>query len=934
MSTETNHTLLPVLPETFAEIKENRLVERQLAGLLELVDLDEASHAVIEKNYHAARNWGGMYENAEVGCLCFDSGLQTFSGKQIYIGIAQRDGEWTLDCAIRRSADAVDTLGTLLLPNDGSADGTPQEEESPIIEEVPSQEPSPVEADSPAEDETPAPDAAPLNTHIPVTQTDAFHDQSRLPKDVPEDETIVTTDPVENSDDTADEADNPQDSVETPVDSEQNSPIPATKEVVRPESSAVDADYTNPPASWSEVLFLRHPTQEFLAEAMGYEDKLLPKTEYTQIFRDYTKAVTGASDCLRRHPNKPKFFFLLSRKSAKGEPLVLALTPNRNPNGGKPDSAPRPWFCNLVFHEWPPKRSIPVFGTDEEALPAEPAEEIHDQAPETPAAPQKLNKAQMQQIYNTLVPPYRPGETVLLSQLGQQLSTHGIKCANFGYSSILQLFSDLPELFTLTSTDPNNLGARTYSATILPWPEEEPETEKKPTEAAPTVDTKPPFSMTDRTIQFPANQQDVLSRLVNGRGMFGGASDPLTPEQLAEFRSSYDAAVAEGKLEYDADYECYRFPLTILAEDGSAISATIKHGATSWYVSYIKKEQTQGVPPGKRLLAFAYLGDKQEFLRSLAEHAEPEQWSFSGKPDDYSILWNYIIYTFYRLEFENKIVYDEEGRYAAFDTGLLSRRFGDPLYAVFEPNTTGFKSKWKFNCFCSTFQEGTTTERNIAAKLVVKPQMPSYFTNIYDTLFDPDAEMQINFEHIFQDNLERFPLRWVHAQCDSWPRTQAIMQQIDAVEAQIADKKKMGEGSSTGELKRQRSELYRQLGAAVNDTSDDDMQTLFDNMTYNLRGCIEKTLMRSRRNHQLAEPCYLPTRNVMSMLLPIRLFRSDTPDLALVLERQTSTVYIGRTVITMAMAYRSARLLRRFTSDWLNNYAIQDDDDAEDMDVD
>ena len=500
---------------------------------------------------------------------------------------------------------------------------------------------------------------------------------------------------------------------------------------------------------------------------------------------------------------------------------------------------------------------------------------------------------------------------------------------------MVQMLSDLPELFTITYTDSANGAARIYSVTIQAGTDTSAEASGG-VEPNPAAD-KPPVAMTERLIQFPASQQATLSRLVNGDGLYDAAAEPLTQEQLTEFRSSYAAAAADGKLSFDADYDCYRFPLTLLAQDGSALSATLKRGtkpnSAPWYISFIRKEHGQGVRPGDRLLNFAYIGDKQDFLRSLAEHAEPEQWSFSGKENDYTILWNYIRYTFYRIEFENKIVFDEEGLFAAFDTGLLSRRFGDPLYAVFEPNQPGRKSKWKFNCFCSTFQEGTRQERNMAARLAVKPQMPSYFTNIYDTIFDPDADMQINFEHIFRDNLERFPVQWVHSLCDIWPRTRAIIQQIDGVDAQIFDQNKITDSASTPTLialHRRRSELFQQLGEAVNDTSDEDMCTLFDNMVYTLRGCIDKTLMRSRRNHQLAEPCFFPTRNVMSMLLPIRLYRSDTPDLALVLERQKSTVYIGRTVITMAMAYKNARLLRRFTSDWLNNAAIRDDELDED----
>ncbi len=972
MSTETNHKMLPAsLPSRFADIKQESLALRQLAGLLDLIKLNEECLATIESNYSAAIQWGGMYENVDLGCLCFDSGLFTASGKRIYIGIRQRDEFWHLDCAIRRDKEALESLGQLLRPNDGTDSGDDSATDAapaPFTNQEPTPEESP--ADAPEEaapsadadpgdpgDGIPFDDEPPTNT-VPASlehASDLFlQKEEGAGKGIPADDCPQGEDtPVQNSNSdansSADEEELSPDSVETPVENGQNPDNPPEAVVLKEDNSTDSVDFDAPPTSWSQVLLPRYPTQEFLALALGYEDKILPRADFQQIFKDYTTAFDATKNGdtengIRRVVGKPQFSFLLSRTTPQGEPLVLTFVPNKPREG---DKNPRPWFCNRLTKFWPPKHTVPVAGYGEAEkpevpVPAEPPRQEED-APAQPV--HLLDSVQAQLIYDTLVPPYRPGETVLLSKLGQQLSTHGIKCHDFGYNSFLQMLSDLPDLFTITSITPDSGTALIYQATILPWAEEDsaPKAEEQSKDNAPADSTDsadsstPPFSMTDRQIEFSVTQRDMLSRLVNGEGVFDTTAVPLTAEQVIEVRNSYDAAVAEGKLSYDSEYDCYSFPLTLLAQDGSAISANIRRGnnpkKAPWFVCYIRKERAQGVRPKDRLTNFAFLGDFQDFLQSLADHAEAEQWSFSGENGDFSILWNYIRYTFYRLEFENKIVIDEENGYAAFDTGLLSRRFGDPLFAVFEPNhNSKGKQKWKFNCFCSTFQEGTPAERNTAAKLTVKPQMPSYFTNIYDTIFDPDSEMQVNYEHIFRDNLERFPLRWVHAQCDSWPRTHSIMMQIDAVEAKITEEKKVNGTDSPllNSLLLQRKTLFKQLGAAVNDTADDDMQTLFDNMIYNLRGCIEKTLMRSRRNHQLAEPCFFPTRNVMSMLLPIRLFRSDSPDLALVLERQKSTIYIGRTVITMAMAYKNARLIRRFSSDWLNNYSIQDDDTDED----
>ena len=74
----------------------------------------------------------------------------------------------------------------------------------------------------------------------------------------------------------------------------------------------------------------------------------------------------------------------------------------------------------------------------------------------------------------------------------------------------------------------------------------------------------------------------------------------------------------------------------------------------------------------------------------------------------------------------------------------------------------------------------------------------------------------------------------------------------------------------------------------------------------------------------------------MSMLLPISFSRAKNgaPCMALVAERQKNGIYLGRTVLTMRMAYNDARLLCRPTSEWLDTSASLDetglDDNLED----
>ena len=280
---------------------------------------------------------------------------------------------------------------------------------------------------------------------------------------------------------------------------------------------------------------------------------------------------------------------------------------------------------------------------------------------------------------------------------------------------------------------------------------------------------------------------------------------------------------------------------------------------------------------------------------------------------------------------------DPNGDFAAFNTGLLSRRFGEDLFAYFEPNATG-ESKWKFVCFCSGTNEAYSgAEKKAVARLLpLCLELPTYFTSFYDTMFDPNSKLESNFMHIIRDNLSRFPMNWLHRECDDHERTRKLLAEIEAELAVYKESKdRFGAHSPEAAASyRRQKELFKQLGSAVTDENDDDMCDLLMDMKDLFEGAVGRTIDRCRRNFKLAVPCYFPTRNVMSMLLPISFSRAKNgaPCLALVAERQKNGVYMGRTVLTMSMAYNDARLLCRPSSEWLDTAHIQEDDGLEDLD--
>ncbi len=88
-----------------------------------------------------------------------------------------------------------------------------------------------------------------------------------------------------------------------------------------------------------------------------------------------------------------------------------------------------------------------------------------------------------------------------------------------------------------------------------------------------------------------------------------------------------------------------------------------------------------------------------------------------------------------------------------------------------------------------------------------------------------------------------------------------------------------------------------------------------------LDGAIREVGKRVRMNWHLAVPqFYWPSSDRdgrIQLLLPLRLAGNRPAHLALVVDRRDE-VYVGYTILTLAMAYNNARLITRPESDWLS----------------
>lgn len=300
-----------------------------------------------------------------------------------------------------------------------------------------------------------------------------------------------------------------------------------------------------------------------------------------------------------------------------------------------------------------------------------------------------------------------------------------------------------------------------------------------------------------------------------------------------------------------------------------------------------------GMKPGNELIGWAYLVHIPTMLGQLAAMAQPEEWTLpGGAEDEYGILMNYLKYTFVRLRREGKVLEDFENGVAAFNTGLVDRRF-EPIHAFFEPNVTGqYAQRWRLQGFCIAGED--MLGKRLVAAFNPLPEPPVYFRSLHDMFYDIGAsEPVMDYEHILLENVDRLPREYLLEYCNG------------------------------GELEDFIRKTPYELGISADRYNEDLAARIRADMRFyrrligRFRESVGIAIKRVRWNYKTAIPMYFPTRNIMSLLLPLALVDDDQADVALVVERLDNGNYLGHTILTLQMAYNNARLVCRLESDWL-----------------
>ncbi len=250
---------------------------------------------------------------------------------------------------------------------------------------------------------------------------------------------------------------------------------------------------------------------------------------------------------------------------------------------------------------------------------------------------------------------------------------------------------------------------------------------------------------------------------------------------------------------------------------------------------------------------FRYDGKRGESFwtpfQKLADMAQPENWNYNdpNSSKDLPILRGYLRYTFQRLWEQGKIAYSQDKTLSCFNTGLQTPDEKD-IFALFFENKRAEEfhaPKWTFLRFSDSYN---------LKDIYPLPALATYWDNTDELVFDLSYDIELQFDHIYEDNKNRLP-----------------------VELQ-------------------------------------DNRTL---ALHALTGAVEGLKEKIRRNYKIAIPHWYDGHvQLLLPLCLLDPLKADVA--LVVAKDKNRKIYRGATILEMYMAYQDARLLCRPDSDWLN----------------
>lgn len=501
----------------------------------------------------------------------------------------------------------------------------------------------------------------------------------------------------------------------------------------------------------------------------------------------------------------------------------------------------------------------------------------------------KLNQKEKDRILSLLLKGYDYERIYPLSHVSQFLLDEGITNKDYGYSKMRNFLREVSPLIELKENKEKNLIDVIIHKENKAKNDTTNKKNSKPDKSNNKDNNYPNMDSDD--VLLP----DQLCLSIKEFTNLGLDNNSLKERILQDYRK----AKQDKKIIIKDD--CHIYPLSFLSKDKENLIASIKKNeaknSTSYFINFVGADREK---PKNALKNDIYFSDYDKSIKELSLLAKKEKWCYHHSSDPLVILKIYFPYTYYRLVNENKVIYDSKSGFAAFNTGLKTDEYEDIYAVLLKSKDSSIEKKYIFQGFTVCGTQGL-------GKIIIEhfnplPMMAEYIEDKSNLIFDTDAEIHTDDRHIILDNIKRFPLSYLSTMTAPFPEEKKLLETIKKTKNEIA-----------------KDNLFIKLEKAIEKNN-----FLYSLLKVSLDNTIAKAKRMVKYDYRMALPSFFPTRNVISMMLPLEFTTGNGIEAVLLVEKTQSGNYQGQTILTLKQSYVNARLISSLENTYLDPGKIED----------
>lgn len=336
----------------------------------------------------------------------------------------------------------------------------------------------------------------------------------------------------------------------------------------------------------------------------------------------------------------------------------------------------------------------------------------------------------------------------------------------------------------------------------------------------------------------------------------------------------------------------FTFKLSVKDKENDDIFVCIKKSTSktdyTYFISFIGNDNNNSSLFFKMIEFDNYEKD----LKDLAKLAKKENWCFKNSKDKFIILKIYLQYTFSKLYADNQIYFSKDETLMSFNTGLYTSLMEEIYFVGHLKNKK--EKKYSFDSFTTIFS--SLDGKKIVQNFNPLPKKAIYIKDSSELYFSKGNMIISNYDHILLDNITRLPLNFIF----KYTINKNVKELIKKLEKHPSNDK-----------------LYYALTCEIKKD-----EATYSNLKFALEKAITLSIKEASENYHISLVTYYPTRNVISLLLPLKL--DEKIDCFLLIEKMSSSNYQCQTILTLKQAYTNTRLISSLDYTYLKASEIDD----------